>query len=145
MMAVFSVYLLLVALHNALGSVIVVNPPTNQFRAINSSENVTFSCNVTGAAGGNTLPFRNAVWSVLQLQIPNDQDSPLQRNFASIGIFVDVKEQGITELTITSEARTLYFTDTPPTPNITIMCSAFTDGNLPVGEDGNQINVTTFG
>ena len=131
--------------HSALicsGSIIVVDPPTHQFVPVNSTENVTFTCDVTG---GNALPARDAVWAVLQRQIPNDENSQLRDDFANIGIFVDVLEEGVTVLTITSEARMLYLTGTPPTQNITVMCAAFSSSSLPIGEEGDQINVTTFG
>jgi hypothetical protein len=120
-----------------------VDPPSNQFRAINSTENVTFSCDVTG--DDVVLGSREAVWAVLQRQIPNEADSQLRLNFAAIGIIVERIGSGITNLTITSEARVSYFDDMPSTPNITVLCAAFSNSSLPTGEVGDQINVTTFG
>lgn len=133
------VVLFLFILHSAVvctGSSIAVDPPTHQFMAINSTENVTFICNVTGSS------TRDAVWAVQQRQIPNDQDTVIRRNFAGIGVFIEVLEPGITALIITSQARMFYLNETPTMPNITVMCASFTGTS---GEEGDLINITTFG
>lgn len=130
------------AVHNAAGSSIEVVPATHQFRARNFTGNVTFVCNVTGE---NPSAGRDAVWAVQQRQIQNQEDTVIRRSFADIGIFVEVLQPGVTALVITSEARLSYFRESPPTPNITVMCAAFTNSSLPLGEEGQQINVTTFG
>ncbi len=135
---------LAVALHYAIvctGSSVVVTPPAHQFVPINSTGNVTFTCDVTGAGGSR----RTAVWQVLGRQILTEGDSPVTRTFAGLGIVAEVIEEGMTQLSISSQARMSYFSETPPTPNITVVCASFDDSGLPLGEVGTPINVVTFG
>lgn len=119
----------------SLGSSIVVVPPINQFIPVNSTENVTYTCNVSSAG--------NAVWQVQGRQIQND-DNPVRTNFADIGIFVNVISAGVTQVIITSDARLYYLNASTPNPNITLVCFSFPGGSLPTVM-GDQLNVTTFG
>lgn len=124
------------------GSSIVVAPPSHQFRPNLPTGNVSFMCDVNGE---DPSAGRDAVWAVQQRQIQNLEVTAIRMNFASIGIFVEVVRPGVTELVITSEARLSYFRETPSVPNITAVCAAFTNSSLPLGEEGDQINITTFG
>ena len=124
----------------ATGVVINVSPPTDQFIAINSTENVTFSCDVreTGSS--------SAVWTVQGRQIPNDPlvDNPTRRSFENLGVFISVEDMGLTDVIITSIARLSFLNSaTTPTPNVTVLCSSFVGSFGTV--DGDILTVTTFG
>ena len=132
--------ILAVVLHLCAGSDIVVTPSAHQFVALNSTDNVTYTCNVTGSDQDGS-----AVWEIQELQILNDESNSLRRSFANLGITVQVVVPGITELTITPEARLSYLNGDPSTPNITVQCALFSNDNFPLGEVGEKLNVTTFG
>lgn len=125
------------------GSDIVVTPATlNRFVSVNSTANLTLTCNVSSALAPQG---RDAVWQVQQRQILNDDTNPLTQLFISIGIFTQVVEIGVTELIISSEARLSYLSESPPNPNITVRCTSFTRDGLPSGDVGKELIITTFG
>ena len=122
------------------GTLIEVSPSTDQFIAVNSMENVTFSCDVRETNGAS------AVWTVQGRQIPNDPlvDNPTRGSFEALGVFISVMDVGLTEVTITSMARLFFLNGSAtPTPNVTVLCSSFigTFGTI----DGDILTVTTFG
>ena len=130
-----------VALHISTGSDLVVTPSSHQFIAINSTLNVTFTCDATG---GGTASNRDAVWEVQDRQIQNGENA-LRTAFEEIGIFLSVIRAGVTEIIIIPDARTYYLEQDSPIYNITVMCSSFTDELSPPLEVGDLLNVTTFG
>ena len=69
---------------------IVTVPAVDQFVAVDSEDNVTFTFDVSSTGSG-----REAVWVVQQRQIQNDQTNPITVLFASLGIFVEVLQPGI--------------------------------------------------
>lgn len=85
------------------------------------------------------------MWEVQELQILNDESNSVRRSFANLGITVQVVVPGITELTITPEARLSYLNGNPSTPNVTVQCALFNNDSLPLGIVGEKLNVTTFG
>lgn len=142
MVAVMTFLFLCVVVEMVASSAILVSPSMNQFIANNSMENVTFTCDVRGPSESLS---RRAVWRIQERQIENDpiEENPTRRTFESIGVFINVVDDGVTEVVITEMARMSFLATTP---DITVQCSSFSsDGDVPVTEVGAIITVTTFG
>ena len=80
---------------------------------------------------------------VQQRQIQNDQTNPITVLFASLGIFVEVLQPGMTQVTITRMAREVYLNESPPDPTITVRCASFAV-TVPNGGMGQELTVTSF-
>ena len=108
-------------------------PSSSQFVAVNSSVNITFSCNIS-VPDGNSMDT-SAVWVISNRQI-NVADVPI---FASVGVFIELLNQTMISITFTRESRQT-FGDT-----LSLMCAASTPGPPPIINFSPLLSVTSFG
>ena len=101
--------------------VIRVSPEGNQSVPIDSRDNVTYLCNVTG---GDVV--RMAIWEVEGRQIQAGANR-LRSTFENIGIFIDELRVGLVVLTVNRAAR-LAYKDT----GVRVRCVLFVEGELAV-------------
>lgn len=136
-MAVKVLVVFICALIQPVVSQILVTPSSDQFISINSTGNVTFRCDVRGESQSQSP---SAVWTV-QGRLIQNTENPARSAFESIGIFINVIEEGVTEVIITERGRMQYFPS-----SITVQCSSLTSSDgLPVVTIGEELTVTTFG
>ena len=126
---------------------IVVTPPNNQPVAINSTDNVTFVCNISdtdaGRAGGEAL------WQVQDFQIPNGLNNALRLSFVDFGVIVEELVRGITRVTINGQAREAYRTrfslSDPNTIIVRCIASAVAPNMDPIIDTGDPLSIILFG
>ena len=102
------------------GEVIRVSPEGNQSVPIDSQDNVTYTCNVTG---GDVV--RRAIWEVEGRQIQTGTN-PLRTTFENIGVIIEELLVGLVVLTVNSTARITYM-DT----GVRLRCVLFVEGEPP--------------
>lgn len=106
-------------------------PASDVSLPIDSSENVTFTCNVS-----QNESERQAIWEVGGRQI----QGAVAETFERVGIFVEGTNQtGVANLIVTSGAR-VVFQDS----GIMIACAAFTL-DPPATEVGGPLFIRTYG
>lgn len=110
-------------------------PENDQSLPINSPENVTFTCNVSDF---NSLE-RQAIWEVEQRQIQGGINS-VRTAFENIGIFIEARGVGVTDLIVTRMARMQY-----QDSGLMVRCTAFTLVEPPITELGDVLFVRTYG
>lgn len=108
-------------------------PETSQYAAVNSSVNITFTCNVA-VPDGNPMDT-SAVWDINNRQI-NVVDVPA---FETFGIFIEVLNQTNISITITREAREAF------QGSLRLVCAASIPGPPSIITFSPVLNVGTYG
>lgn len=116
---------------------ISVIPENDQSLAISSPFNATFSCNVSEDELNSAQ--REAIWEVQSVQIPSGE-SLTRSAFEVVGIFIEEKSVGVSDLIVTSAASELYG-DT----GVMVRCIAFTPTTPPTIEVGLTLFVRFYG
>ena len=111
---------------------IVITPRQNYTIPINSNDNNTYRCTVTGD--------RRAIWEINNRQISSQQ---ARDDFSAIGVFVTgTLGSATTDLVFTREGRDTYLALNQS--SIPIRCTAF-DNNRPVTEFGELFFIFIYG
>jgi hypothetical protein len=121
--------------HNDVGhSAISVMPETDQYLAISSTLNVTFTCNVSEDELNSV--GRRAVWEVESRMI----DNATRSLFESVGIFLETRSPGVADLIVTGVAGEQYNESM-----VMVRCLAETAAVPPSVEIGPTLFVRFFG
>lgn len=103
-----------------------MTPETNLALPLNASENVTYTCSLTGQVQGSVLVF----WEVQGVQVQVGQ-------MIFNGIFIEELGANTTKIIITREARQML--------EIRIRCTSFVIGPPLVVQLGPSLYVRTYG
>lgn len=119
-------------------SVVSVIPESDQFLAATSPFNATFTCNVSEDELNSAQ--RGAEWEVNSVIIPSGE-SPARTAFESIGIFIEEKSVGVTDLVVTSAAS-----GSGGDGVFMVRCTALSGTALPIViEQGPTLSVRFYG
>lgn len=86
-----------------------MTPPTDQFRPVHSSSNVTYVCNITRT--------REVIWEVQGVQLGSAHYRAAAQDH---GIFVEQVEPGVSKLIVTRYARLQHLDS-----GVTVRCLSF--------------------
>lgn len=112
-----------------------MTPETDQYLAVTSPLNVTFTCNVS--EDELNLAQRRAVWEVEDRVI----DNAVRPLFETIGIFLEERSVGVVDLIVTSAAAGVPYGES----GVMVRCTAFTATVPPTTELGPTLFVRFFG
>ncbi len=88
---------------NSDGALVVVNPAVDTPVPLNSAENVTYTCNVTGDNSSGVLI--EAVWAVQGIQVPDEVG---RMRYAGLGVFITQLSAEMVEVVVSERGRSVF-------------------------------------